>query len=627
MATEDRARTLLEHRSRILLGHIQWLFAKGTVSGLSESQLLARFVADRDEVAFEAIVSRHGPMVLGVCRRLLDDPHDVEDGFQATFLVLVRKAGALTDRELLANWLYGVALRVATRLRRDRTRRRVRERTDVRGDVAAPADDGTCGELPFLLDQEIARLPARFRAPIVLCYFEGLTHDQAAEHLGCPVGTIRSRMAKGRELLRSRLTQRGYAPVSSLGAFFPLARSAPAVPPALFMRTIAAAAGVAADRSIGLGATSTAVVTLVKGVLPAMSITRWITLAAVLVILGVAGSSVRVAARQHRTEPTKVAVPGAAPADRVRPTREALAELERTISEHEKQLKSSRDQISLLRVDLGELMSKVQELEAKVKTEAAKGTASGRVISENTAANPAGSDMRVFRAEVPSTDYVVRSPHLIVSQAASNDHVVIFSIGSGRSRTYRPPPGTTRVFTNVAWKTVMIVAIGPRDSQLTIYDPDRDQWASQDLPGMTGPSDRDQIWFAQHTQHLLPCVFSGSHLTRVALFDVERFQWSVQDLVEPREESSTIAPVVGKKTAVYVVGQHLYAYSSEVGRWDSLKLDQPVVTSPLGFGTSPLGIGGAPLTIENDVAAISQGGHLHVFAAKTGRWQTVEPKE
>ena len=163
MTIEQRSGSVLTQSSRIMLGQIQRLFTRGTVSGLSEGQLLARFVGDRDELAFEAIVSRHGPMVLGVCRRLLDDPHDVEDGFQATFLVLVRKAGSLSDRELLAKWLYGVALRVATRLRRDRTRRRVRERTDVRDEVAAPADDGTRDQLRLVLDQEVARLPARFR--------------------------------------------------------------------------------------------------------------------------------------------------------------------------------------------------------------------------------------------------------------------------------------------------------------------------------------------------------------------------------------------------------------------------------------------------------------------------------
>ncbi len=197
-----------------ILGPIQRVFGRGTVSGLSEGQLLARFVGERDEVAFEAIVSRHGPMVLGICRRLLGDPNDVEDAFQATFLVLVRRAGSLRDRDLLASWLYGVAVRVATRCRRDRWRRQARENQGKVEDVAElDPDEAGLGELRTVLDAEVDRLPERFRTPIVLCYFEGLTHDQAAERLGCPVGTIRSRMAKARELLRSRLARRGFGPV------------------------------------------------------------------------------------------------------------------------------------------------------------------------------------------------------------------------------------------------------------------------------------------------------------------------------------------------------------------------------------------------------------------------------
>ena len=187
-------------RSGSVLGPIQRLFGRGTVSGLSEGQLLARFVGDRDELAFEAIVSRHGPMVLGICRRLLDDPHDVEDAFQATFLVLVRRADSLRDRDLLANWLYGVALRIATRCRRDRATRRVRERSAGETEPVTCTEEDGLGELRTVIDVEVARLPERFRLPLVLCYFEGLTHDQAAERLGCPVGTVRSRMAKAREI-------------------------------------------------------------------------------------------------------------------------------------------------------------------------------------------------------------------------------------------------------------------------------------------------------------------------------------------------------------------------------------------------------------------------------------------
>jgi RNA polymerase sigma factor (sigma-70 family) len=123
-------------RSGSVLGQFHSLFGRGTLNGMSEALLLERFVAHKDEEAFEALIARHGPMVLGICRRMLDDPRDVEDAFQATFLVLVRKAGSLRDRDLLANWLYGVAHRVATRARAAARRRRLRERPGGREEVA-----------------------------------------------------------------------------------------------------------------------------------------------------------------------------------------------------------------------------------------------------------------------------------------------------------------------------------------------------------------------------------------------------------------------------------------------------------------------------------------------------------
>jgi RNA polymerase sigma factor (sigma-70 family) len=618
MAIGQRSRTAPGQRSGIMLGQIQRLFARGTVSGLSEGQLLARFVVDRDELAFEAIVSRHGPMVLGVCRRLLDDPHDVEDGFQATFLVLVRKAGSLNDRELLAKWLYGVALRVATRLRRDRTRLRVRERTDVRDEVAAPADDGSRGELPLVLDQEVARLPAQFRTPIVLCYFEGLTHDQAAEQLGCPVGTVRSRMAKGRELLRTRLTRRGFAPASWLPVMSPLVGVAPAIPPALLNRTIAAAASIGAVRPLAVGTASTAVVTLAEGVLRAMLLTRWTTLAAIVVVLGAVGSGVTVAARQHGTNSVNGAIPGSVPADQVRTARQALDELQRSIDKYQKQLIIKDMESLYLKEEIAALKAKIRAMEVNAEPQAPAATASRTMIDQQTAAVSADSATRGAGDQVPSTDYVTRTKRMIVSQSAANNQVVIFAVESGRSRIYRPPAGIVKVFANAEWNQATIAAIGPRASQLTIYDADRDQWAIQDLPGMKGAN--DYISFGPHNEYLRSCSFRAPHLTQLALFDIGRFQWSVQDLVEPWEEGA-VDPFVAEKVAVYVVGRFLYAYSADAGRWDVLKLEQRVQPKSGTWWQQ------SPLTIENNIAAVSQGGHLHIFPAKTGRWQAVEPKE
>jgi RNA polymerase sigma factor (sigma-70 family) len=193
------------------------LFQIGCTSPLPDRQLLERFLSSRDEaaeVAFAALMERHGPMVLRVCRGILDDPSDAEDAFQATFLVLVqKKAGALWVRDSLGPWLYGVACRVATRARADRARRkrhhgRFAEITPPVASVGASADiagdDGS-----RLIHEEVNRLPTHHRAPIVLCYLEGLTHDQAAETLGWPVGTVRSRLARARDRLRDRLERRG----------------------------------------------------------------------------------------------------------------------------------------------------------------------------------------------------------------------------------------------------------------------------------------------------------------------------------------------------------------------------------------------------------------------------------
>src|SRR5262249_27106615 len=174
-------------QSTPVLASIHRLLADGTMTGLSEGQLVERFLTRGDELAFEAMLRRHGPMVHGVCRRLLSDPNDVEDAFQATFLVLVRKARTIRDREYLETWLYGVARRVAVRARVDARRRRAREWSD-KTDVAC-TDHRAAGEdvadLRAVIDEELGRLAERYRSPLILCDLEGNTYEQAAVQLQC----------------------------------------------------------------------------------------------------------------------------------------------------------------------------------------------------------------------------------------------------------------------------------------------------------------------------------------------------------------------------------------------------------------------------------------------------------
>ncbi len=211
-------------------GPLQTLFGPGTAAGLSDPQLLERFLSADDEArqaAFEALVTRHGAMIARVCGSILDDPHDVHDAFQASFLVLAKRARAIRQRGSLASWLYGVATRVALRCRKTVIRRRARERKTVavaRINVA----ERTChldhsaaerAESARTIVAEVNRLPEKYRAPIVLCYFEGLTHDEAATRLRWPVGTVRSRLARARDRLRVQLARRGVTTTSSPAVF------------------------------------------------------------------------------------------------------------------------------------------------------------------------------------------------------------------------------------------------------------------------------------------------------------------------------------------------------------------------------------------------------------------------
>jgi RNA polymerase sigma factor (sigma-70 family) len=207
---------------------LESLFEGGSAVGLGDRELLDRFAARRDgggEVAFAALVARHGPMVMRVCRNVLDVSCDVHDAFQAVFLVLARRANAIRTRNSVGNWLYGVAVRVSARARVTAIRRQIRERRTLRAaETIATVDSNQNDPSPIeqnehaeVVHQELSRLPEKYRAPVVLCYLEGLTHDEAAARLSWPVGTVRSRLARARDTLRSRLARRGVTAPVALG--------------------------------------------------------------------------------------------------------------------------------------------------------------------------------------------------------------------------------------------------------------------------------------------------------------------------------------------------------------------------------------------------------------------------
>jgi RNA polymerase sigma factor (sigma-70 family) len=241
--------------------------------GPTDGQLLAAFLASRDEAAFEMLVRRHAGMVLGVCRRVLGNVHDAEDAFQATFLVLARKAGSVVPREQVGNWLHGVALRTALEARGRRARRRARERqvTDMPHPSADP--DVDFQELHRLLDQELNRLPAKYRSGIILCDLEGRSRKQAARQLGLPEGTLSSRLATGRQMLARRLARHGITvPAAALAAALANQATAASVGPALLGTAAKIALAAACQSAAGL--VSAQVLTLSQGVIKTMLLHR-----------------------------------------------------------------------------------------------------------------------------------------------------------------------------------------------------------------------------------------------------------------------------------------------------------------------------------------------------------------
>jgi RNA polymerase sigma factor (sigma-70 family) len=215
-----------------VLRHLRTLSEAQASRDLSDGELLGRFRVHGEETAFALLVQRHGPMVLGVCRRLLGDAHAAEDAFQATFLILVRKAASIRKRGSVASWLYGVARRVAVKARLKTARDHVLERQSFAMRHADGSDQWTSNELRLVLDEELEQLPEKYRTPLVLCGLQGKTHDQAARELGCPRRSLSSRLARARELLRARFTRRGFT-VSAVALTAVLSEKATAAVPAL----------------------------------------------------------------------------------------------------------------------------------------------------------------------------------------------------------------------------------------------------------------------------------------------------------------------------------------------------------------------------------------------------------
>jgi len=299
-------------------------------TGLTDGDLLGSFIAGRDEASFEALVRRHGPMVLGVCRRVLRNEADAEDAFQDTFLVLVRKAASIRPQGRVGNWLYGVAHSTALKARAMSTRRLAKERQAASSSRAVATAD-TRHELEALLDQELKALPDIYRAAIVLCDLEGKSIKEAARHLARPLGTIGARLARGRRLLARRLSRHGLALSPGVIATVIAQNAAAAdVPPLLLSSTVKTAALVATGQVTTSALASAKVAALTEGVLKAMALSKLKTAATALLTLALlagAGGLLRfhklaaqqAQGKQEDPRPTATRVAGTSNDDRGKP--------------------------------------------------------------------------------------------------------------------------------------------------------------------------------------------------------------------------------------------------------------------------------------------------------------------
>jgi C-terminal peptidase prc len=296
-----------------ILDHVRKLLASSAAAGLPDRELVERFAHTRDEQAFEALVSRHGPMVFRVCRRVLGRAHEAEDAFQATFLIFARKAASLRDTSSVSSWLYGVASRVARKARASIEPGPALPHSPATK-AAGPLEELTLREARQALDEELARLPDKFRSPLILCCLEGRARDEAALELGLPFSTLKSRLGQARDLLRRRLSRRGLALPAVFSAALLTDPAVGALPGPLVRATARAATLFEAGKLTAEAPVTSGALALAQGTLNVMPTSKLAALAAtalLALILAATGAAMR---------PSPAAAPPAAAATAPEPS-------------------------------------------------------------------------------------------------------------------------------------------------------------------------------------------------------------------------------------------------------------------------------------------------------------------
>ncbi|HEV3115669.1 MAG TPA: sigma-70 family RNA polymerase sigma factor [Gemmataceae bacterium] len=282
---------MAEDHPNPLLQQVRHLVGNVSAAALPDGQLLERFLDNRDETAVEILVRRYGALVFGACRRVLRDTHAAEDVFQATFLVLIRKAPSLDRKRPLASWLYTVAYRLALRARANETRRRRFEEQAAQSRSSFTVPPARAGDVTAAVEEELHRLPERLRAPLVLCYLDGKTNDQAAAILGCPRGSMAARLSQALARLRHSLARRGFvAPAAAIATLLASTQGQAAVPLPLLVNTARAAIWFASEDALTGAFVSSQAVALARGAMRTMLLHKLKIAAVVLLAAAMFGT-------------------------------------------------------------------------------------------------------------------------------------------------------------------------------------------------------------------------------------------------------------------------------------------------------------------------------------------------
>jgi RNA polymerase sigma factor (sigma-70 family) len=506
----------------------------GVSSDLTDGELLERFLTGRGpaaEASFAALLDRHGPMVLHVCGQILGDAHQAEDAFQATFLVLVRKAGTVRKRGSVASWLYGVAQRIAKQARTKTIRRLACERKAGKPEVVLEPDLAGANESWARLCEEIGRLPERYREPVVLCYLEGQSTEAAARRLGCRRGTVLSRLARGRARLRGRLLRHSLALPCAL---IEINLNHNVLPEALRSTSINASLDLL-DRPMSLAAGTSSAAMLAQGALHAMTMSKVKIVAVSLLACGLTVGGMKTLARP---------IQGAGQAT----PREPVARQAETPGEAQKH------SVADLQARLEAVTRLKEALEHHLEAEVSKSRAltdrlfslEAQIASGRTKGGTAGFESPA-QASGPQP------------AAAAAPMKPVQENGSQRGPRVEP-------FLRCEG---LIFAASPSGNKVIAYNPLTHEEKSVILNA--GAENPFEVTFRRFEQGIA-VVIQGRRITRTANYDFTKNAWIPLDLSEPA--SGRLAPnhSPGGGPLAYDVGRHLYTYNSEAASWDHFDL-------------------------------------------------------